>query len=377
MHCSIHTLYTFALDLHDIPLALLVKSLGQQPSNSLSPLSSPSSSDNNSFEPYVKIVTRQELPKSSTDQKLNESYTTLRSVQTSNNQPLRQSRITPEQMSLQQKMRVLLQQIEEYCGETYPELGITINSTQTPPVTYPADPLLPNDFRGITMPPQIAWAIAERRYEDARRMVDSSLYTTQSFSLYCLRGHLHKAMDSLEASIADYSRALSLQESGEIYRQRGTQYFTANKREEAYQDFQNAVRLEPKDAQAVFMRGAAAYNLKRFEEACDDWSLAAQMGHPLADSMMEVKCLGYVPKYARTAIAEKKQQSKNFLLLLERVRQGVQALPFGKESDALPNTYQPLDSLSYRRISGTCNMTAVLNGGGSISCIIHIRYYPS
>jgi hypothetical protein len=177
-------------------------------------------------------------------------------------------------------------------------------------------------------------------------------------------------MDSVEASITDYSRALSLQESGEIYLRRGTQYFTANKREEAYQDFQNATRLEPKDAQAVFMRGAAAYNLKRFEEACDDWYLAAQMGHPLADSILAVKCTSMLPKYARVAIAERKWQMKTILFLLDNIKENLRL----RQGITLKESAFILDSLSYKSLGGMCDMNNILDRSLSTICMIHLLY---
>lgn len=206
--------------------------------------------------------------------------------------------------------------------------------------------------------------VQERRYVFARNIIDSMLaHETNTAELYTLRGDINKAMDSVEASIADYTLVLSHQESGELYLRRGAQYFTANKREEAYQDFDHAVRLDPKDAQAVFMRGASAYNLKRFEEACDDWSLAAQMGHPLADSVLEQRCASFMPKYVRTAIAEKKQQVKTMLLLLEQINRR-----------SISWNTQELDSLSYKSLEANCIMKNALDGNNSAACILHLLY---
>jgi len=206
--------------------------------------------------------------------------------------------------------------------------------------------------------------VQTRRYLFARNIIDSMLAReSNTTELYTLRGDINKAMDSTEASIADYSVVLSLQESAKIYLRRGAQYFTANKREEAYQDFDHAVRLDPKDAQAVFMRGASAYNLKRFEEACDDWSLAAQMGHPLADSVLEQRCASFMPKYVRTAIAEKKQQVKTMLLLLEQIN-----------SRGTSWNTQKLDSLPYKSLEVNCTMENALDGSISSACILHLLY---
>ena|GEM_PF-6578086 len=247
------------------------------------------------------------------------------------------------------------------------------NTTQTEP--YPADSLLPEDFRSWEMPSYLAWAVAQRRYGTARTIIDSMLHNGQhsvqsEYNLYCLRGHLSKAMDSVEASITDYSQALSFQESSALYMQRGTQYFTASKRQEAYDDFTTAMRLDPKNYQAVYMRGAAAYNLKRFEEACDDWSLAAQMGHPLADSVMAAKCAGYVPRYTRTAMAEAKQRITNTVLLLNTLQNKLQSTrtPFPK--DHMPQ----LDSLSYRAFGSSCNTNNVTDNTISPFCMVHLLY---
>lgn len=248
------------------------------------------------------------------------------------------------------------------------------NTTQTEP--YPADSLLPEDFRSWEMPSYLAWAVAQRRYGTARTIIDSMLHNGQhsaqsEYNLYCLRGHLSKAMDSVEASIADYSQALSFQESSALYMQRGTQYFTASKRQEAYDDFTSAMRLDPKNYQAVYMRGAAAYNLKRFEEACDDWSLAAQMGHPFADSIMEVKCSGYMPKYARTAIADKKKHIKDMMFLAERAKEGFLRLPFGY---SMAQQQYRFDFQSYKSLSPRCTLESALSGSATTYCVLHVFY---
>ncbi|MBD1207108.1 MAG: tetratricopeptide repeat protein [Ignavibacteria bacterium] len=248
------------------------------------------------------------------------------------------------------------------------------NITQTEP--SPADSLLPEDFRSWEMPSYLAWAVAQRRYGTARTIIDSMLHNGQhsvqsEYNLYCLRGHLSKAMDSVEASITDYSQALSFQESSALYMQRGTQYFTASKRQEAYDDFTSAMRLDPKNYQAVYMRGAAAYNLKRFEEACDDWYLAAQMGHPFADSVLEQRCASFMPKYVRTAQAERLQKIKTLSLLLDRVKQGIDYFPTSfMHGDQLHS----FDSLSYKSLSPSCSISAILIGNASTYCALHTIY---
>ncbi|MBL7990106.1 MAG: tetratricopeptide repeat protein, partial [Candidatus Kapabacteria bacterium] len=206
--------------------------------------------------------------------------------------------------------------------------------------------------------------VQARRYVFARNLIDSMLtQESRTAELYTLRGDMNKAMDSVEASITDYSQALSFQESSALYMQRGTQYFTASKRQEAYDDFTSAMRLDPKNYQAVYMRGAAAYNLKRFEEACDDWYLAAQMGHPFADSVLEQRCASFMPKYVRTAIVEKKQQVKTMLLLLEQIN-----------SRSTSWNTQKLDSLPYKSLEVNCTMENALDGSISSACILHLLY---
>lgn len=206
--------------------------------------------------------------------------------------------------------------------------------------------------------------VQTRRFAFAQNLIDSMLtQESRATELYTLRGDMSKSMDSVATSIADYTQALSLQESSELYMRRGTQYFTADKRQEAYDDFANAVRLEPRNYQAVFMRGAAAYNLKRFEEACDDWYLAAQMGHPFADSVLEQRCASVMPKYVRTAIAEKKQQVKIMLLLLEQIN-----------SRGISWNTQKLDSLSYKSLEVNCTMENALGGSISSACALHLLY---
>ncbi len=299
------------------------------------------------------------------------TYTTVREIE---NAAHPEKQIPSTRRTDNSAYRQYLIAIQNHIWNTADKLERPKDSLAQPkPVT--SNNTIAKEFQHQNLPIWFQEALEQHRYSYARSIVDSILLQeSHTAELYSLRGDINKAMDSVEASIADYTQALSLQESSELYMRRGTQYFTGGKRQEAYDDFANAVRLEPKNYQAVYMRGAAAYNLKRFEEACDDWSLAAHMGHPFADSIMEVKCSGYIPKYARTAIAEKQQQSKNFLLLLERVKQGVQALPFDKKSNEPLKLKQQFDSLSYQRTSGTCTFLSALSGEASTYCMLHILY---
>jgi tetratricopeptide (TPR) repeat protein len=227
------------------------------------------------------------------------------------------------------------------------------------------------EFQNQGIPKWFQDLLQQRRYDYARSIVDSILtQESGTVELYTLRGDINKSMDSVEASIADYSKALSLQESSEVYMRRGIQYFTSGKRQEAYDDFTSVVRLEPKNYEAVFMRGAAAYNIKRFEEACDDWYLAAQMGHPLADSVLEQRCASVLPKYVRTAITEKKQQIKTALLLLEQIKENVKE----HRKLSLNETSYTLDSLSYKSLGIACDMRYILEGGTSTFCMVHLLY---
>ena len=79
-----------------------------------------------------------------------------------------------------------------------------------------------------------------------------------------------------KASIEACTRLLSSGRLGNAnravtYFNRGNAYFNVRKYEEAVTDYDQAIRLNPKDAAAYFNRGDARYNLRQYREAIADY----------------------------------------------------------------------------------------------------------
>ncbi len=233
-----------------------------------------------------------------------------------------------------------------------------------------ADSLLPEIVRGIALPQNLAKALSERRFKAALVIADSLVNSAQTARNYALRGHMQLLLKNTLAAIDDYEESLAIEPDGALFMARGSLLLDNNKPQEAWKDFNTALGIKPRDSQAVFLRAASSYAMKRFEEACDDWSFAAQMGHPKADSVMSVNCIGYVPSYVRTAINEEKKKVSD---IFRRMREVEKILRL----EHVPTNINKirLDSNSYSQLGAECGTASALNRKGSaLVCNIHYLF---
>lgn len=255
------------------------------------------------------------------------------------------------------------------------------------------DSLLPTDFRGLLIPPSLAKAIVERRLQAALAITDSIVNSAQTAYNYALRGHVQKLLNNSQAAIDDYEESLAIEPKASLFLARGLLLLDNHKPQDAWKDFTAALNINPRDKEALYSRAIAAYSLKRFEEACDDWSRSAQLGYHLADSMISIKCREYFQNNARSTILPEN--------LLPRFQ--AKSFPNSKESNSdtdekkylsdilnrmveiqriLNTEHVPaninkirLDSGSLRQLSAECGTDAALNRrGAGLICSIHYLY---
>jgi tetratricopeptide (TPR) repeat protein len=87
----------------------------------------------------------------------------------------------------------------------------------------------------------------------------------------------HK-LNQYEEAIEDYNKAIELNpKNAEAYNNRGNAHSELNKHEEAIEDFNKAIELDPKYAEAYNNRGNAYYELNKHEEAIEDFNKAIEL----------------------------------------------------------------------------------------------------
>lgn len=255
------------------------------------------------------------------------------------------------------------------------------------------DSLLPTDFRGLTIPPSLAKALVERRLQAALAISDSIVNSAQTAYHYALRGHVQKLLNNSQAAIDDYEESLAIEPKASLFFARGLLLLDNHKPQDAWKDFTAALNINPRDKEALYSRAIAAYSLKRFEEACDDWFKAAQAGHPLADSMMSIKCREYfpnnaystilpenlLPRFQAKSVANSKESNsandeKKYLSDILNKMAEVQRI---LNTEHVPTNINKirLDTGSLRQLSAECGTDAALNRRGvGLICSIHYLY---
>ncbi len=78
-------------------------------------------------------------------------------------------------------------------------------------------------------------------------------------------------------------------ELGKIYLYRGRANMQLGNKEEAFQDFDKAVQLNPSYSEAYFRRAIASHNLEK-GDVCEDLKKALEMGHSSAETLYNNLC---------------------------------------------------------------------------------------
>ena len=102
---------------------------------------------------------------------------------------------------------------------------------------------------------------------------------------YHNRAHSLKANAELDAAIADFSKAVSLNKKyASAYRGRGNTFYAKGEYEKALEDFNEAIRLAPKRSITYYDRGYAFFSLNKTDEAIADFSKALSGDPKLTDA---------------------------------------------------------------------------------------------
>lgn len=138
---------------------------------------------------------------------------------------------------------------------------------------------------------------ASGRLQEALVEADSSIDRSPKYSdAYRLRGRTRAAMSDFDGAIADYSRAIKLDERNiEAYENRGTAKISRGDYTGALADYDEAVRRAPSDPEGWTNRGAAYAVLKQPERALQDLNKAITLDPGLPQAYINKSEL-----YART-----------------------------------------------------------------------------
>lgn len=117
---------------------------------------------------------------------------------------------------------------------------------------------------------------AIRRYSDA---IDQAAPGTDVSAAYLLRGHCHLLNGQPERAIPDFDQALRLDpRNADAYQLRGSSYFVNGSPRRAIEDLSKAIQLNPQYARAYYNRGMAYKDDAQPDRAIPDLSKAIQLG---------------------------------------------------------------------------------------------------
>jgi RNA polymerase sigma-70 factor (ECF subfamily) len=206
-------------------------------------------------------------------------------------------------------------------------------------------------------------------------MADSLVKTAQTSNNYALRAHVHNILRNIPAAVDDYEESLAIEPNARMFFLRASLLVESNRENEAWNDLNSALAITPNDAEALFLRGVAAYNMKRPDEACNDWSLAARQGHRQANALLEAKCKTRATKYryknaVETATETRQREYQNLTTIIGVIES---RLILARHAKDLGPVFQ-LDSLSHTRYGNFCTVENIADKNLPIRCAVHLLY---
>ncbi|MGH1349814.1 MAG: tetratricopeptide repeat protein [Methyloligellaceae bacterium] len=118
-----------------------------------------------------------------------------------------------------------------------------------------------------------------RKYDRAMSDYNEAIRLAPKYHLaYIGRGRLHQRMKRVSLALADFSHAIDIYgEHPVAYFQRGLIYQKLGQHENAIHDFSTAINLRPNSSGGpYFARGKSRLELQKYEEAYDDFYVAAR-----------------------------------------------------------------------------------------------------
>ncbi len=102
-------------------------------------------------------------------------------------------------------------------------------------------------------------------------------------ALFFYRGNAYADLGQYEQAIADYNQAIQINpQDAEAYNNRGIAYADLGQYEQATADYNQALQINPQLAEAYYNRGNAYYDLGQYEQAIADYTQAIQINPQLA-----------------------------------------------------------------------------------------------
>ena len=96
---------------------------------------------------------------------------------------------------------------------------------------------------------------------------------------YFNSGIAYYELGEYQQAIKDFNQAIRLDPKfAEAYNNRGSAYYGKGQYDEAIADYTKAIELNPKYDKAYNNRGTGYINLGKKDRACDDWRKACELG---------------------------------------------------------------------------------------------------
>jgi tetratricopeptide (TPR) repeat protein len=107
---------------------------------------------------------------------------------------------------------------------------------------------------------------------------------------YCDLGNSYHGLGDYQQAIKDFDRAIELDPKlAEAYWGRGKTYHGLGDYQQAIKDFDRAIELDPKLAEAYWDRGKTYNELGKYQQAIENWKRAAQLGNEGARDLLRSK----------------------------------------------------------------------------------------
>ncbi|MGO9924330.1 MAG: protein kinase domain-containing protein [Isosphaeraceae bacterium] len=210
------------------------------------------------------------------------------------------------------------------------------------------------------------------RYADAIRSCDALMGRGKpSAELYELRGLAREKIKDYLGAIEDYTLAIGLQpksgemrgaqpqqpKSAEIWARRGVLYLVTDAPRSALRDFQEAVRLDSRSADAYVGRGLALAALGQHREAVADAAKALGVGEPTTIRLYSAARIYAQAAYSAGALARKEGQEAVSLFTryqdraMSLLREWLKRLPAGDRAPSLRDLQEdPAMAILRRRL---------------------------
>ncbi|QYX30608.1 serine protease [Sphaerospermopsis torques-reginae] len=128
-------------------------------------------------------------------------------------------------------------------------------------------------------PKNAPYTVGGLRYSEFKNnKIIISSYNTQLSIVYANRGGAYSELKEYKQAIDDYTQAIKIDpENAEYYKNRGLAYFQLKDYKQAINDYTQAIKIDPKDALYYVGRGLAYFQLKDYKQAINDYTQAIKI----------------------------------------------------------------------------------------------------